>query len=100
MQFLAWCEGRSVTLLGDAAHLMSPFSGEGANRATRDAADLALALVGKEDWRTAIRGYEAAMLARAEEAAVGAAEGIDEVFSEDGLSHILGFMEHMAAHHE
>ena len=95
-----WEHRPGVTLLGDAAHLMSPFSGEGANLAMRDAVDLALALVGEEDWKTAIRGYEVAMFARAEEAAVGAREGINEVFSEDGLSHVLGFMEHIAGNHE
>ena len=79
---------------------MSPFSGEGANLAMRDAAALALALVGEKDWDMAIRGYEAVMFARAEEAAVGVGEGINEVFSEDGLSHVFGFMEHMAGHHE
>ena len=95
-----WEHRPGVTLLGDAAHLMSPFAGEGANLAMRDAADLALALAGDEAWRTAIWGYEAVMFARAEEAAVGAGEGINEVVSEDGLSHVLGFMEHMAGHHE
>lgn len=95
-----WEHRSGVTLLGDAAHLMSPFSGEGANLAMRDAADLALALAGEEDWETAIRGYEVAMFARAEEAAVGAREGINEVFSEDGLSHVLGFMKHIAGNHK
>ena len=72
---------------------MSPFSGEGANLAMRDAADLALALVGGGDWDAAVRDYEAVMFARAEEAARGASEGVDEVFSEEGLSHVLQFME-------
>ena len=90
-----WENRPGVTLLGDAAHLMSPFSGEGANLAMRDAADLAFALSREADWATAVRGYEAVMFARAQEAAVGAQEGVNEVFSEDGLSRVVGFMEHM-----
>lgn len=88
-----WEHRPGVTLLGDAAHLMSPFSGEGANLAMRDRADLAHALAGAEDWDTAVRGYEATMFARAEEAAAMANDGINEVFSEDGLPHILQVME-------
>jgi 2-polyprenyl-6-methoxyphenol hydroxylase-like FAD-dependent oxidoreductase len=69
-----WANRPGVTLLGDAAHLMSPFGGDGANLAMQDAADLALVLVGEKDWKMAIRGYEAAMFARAEQAATGARE--------------------------
>jgi len=88
-----WENRPGVTLIGDAAHLMSPFGGDGANLAMQDAADLALVLVGDEDWKSAIRGYEAAMFARAEQAAAGARDGIDETFSEDGLAHTLRHME-------
>ena len=84
------CKHRpGVTLLGDAAHLMSPFGGDGANLAMQDAADLALALAEAEDWRAAIPSYEDAMFARAEPSAAAARDAIDQVFSEDGLSHIL-----------
>jgi 2-polyprenyl-6-methoxyphenol hydroxylase-like FAD-dependent oxidoreductase len=88
-----WDHRPGVTLLGDAAHLMSPFSGEGANLAMRDAADLALAVVGEGNWKTAVQAFEVAMFARAEEAAAGATDALEEVFSDNGLSHILHHME-------
>lgn len=87
-----WEHRPGVTLLGDAAHLVSPFSGEGANLAMRDAADLALALTA-EDWSRAVQGYETEMFTRAEEAATQAGEAVGEVFSDDGLSHMIQVME-------
>lgn len=87
-----WQHRPGITLLGDAAHLMSPFSGEGANLAMRDAVDLALAL-GEQNWKTAVQGFEATMFARAEEAAAGAMDAINNVFSEDGLAHLLRLFE-------
>ncbi len=87
-----WEHWPGVTLLGDAAHLMSPFSGEGANLAMRDAADLASALL-QGDWDTAVQEYETVMFARAAEAAVQAGEAVGEVFSEGGLSHAIQVME-------
>jgi 2-polyprenyl-6-methoxyphenol hydroxylase-like FAD-dependent oxidoreductase len=53
---------------------MSPFGGDGANLAMQDAADLALALEGHEDWRAVVQSTEIAMFARAEAAAAPSAK--------------------------
>lgn len=70
-----WLEkGAYSTLLGDAAHPMSPFKGQGANQALLDALALARSITKecrpRSEWRkigirkSALKGFEAEMLER------------------------------------
>jgi 2-polyprenyl-6-methoxyphenol hydroxylase-like FAD-dependent oxidoreductase len=58
-----WGRGR-VTLLGDAAHPMTPDVGQGAGQALEDAVVLARSLEGAIDLEAALRAYERRRLAR------------------------------------
>ncbi|WP_037885139.1 FAD-dependent oxidoreductase [Streptomyces sp. NRRL S-646] len=90
-----WEPVPGVTLLGDAAHLMSPFSGMGANLAMRDGADLAQALTEHVTVDDAVIAYEKILIPRSVAAAEGAAEGIDGAFAPDSAEQTLA---HMTAH--
>jgi 2-polyprenyl-6-methoxyphenol hydroxylase-like FAD-dependent oxidoreductase len=79
-----WTNRRGITLLGDAAHLMPPFGGDGVNAAMLDAAELARLLVSHPNWEAAVTEYEARMFARVEPVAAESVEAAATFLSHDG----------------
>lgn len=91
-----WERIAGVTLIGDAGHLMPP-SGDGANLAMFDGAQLGLALAANPgDVEAALAGFEAEMFARSQATAADAWEILDLCLGEGAPYSLIDFFTSMA----
>ncbi|EIW52041.1 monooxygenase FAD-binding protein [Trametes versicolor FP-101664 SS1] len=99
-----WEHKPGVTVIGDAAHLMSPFAGAGANLAMRDGVELGLVLADavakglrREEREAAIAAWEEEMFARGERFAALTLANLETILGPDAPQSIVQAFQHAIA---
>ena len=88
-----WAHVPGVTLIGDAAHLMTPFSGEGVNIALLDSLVLAQAIVANPtDLPAATKEYEGKMFEYAKQMTQKTFDSLQHRFEPGGIQDFLALL--------
>ncbi|MDN5283781.1 MAG: 2-polyprenyl-6-methoxyphenol hydroxylase [Mucilaginibacter sp.] len=89
-----WDAQPNLTILGDAAHLMPPYAGEGVNMAMLDALELSRCLLSEDfpDTRSAIAAYEQQMRVRTAEVAVITLQSTAALHAPGAIDYLLDVM--------
>ncbi len=88
-----WQTKDNLTIIGDAAHRMPPFAGEGANVAMQDSFELAEVLTNGKfvEIKSAIAQFENDMIVRGSKATLDTLENMERMFSKTGLEQMIAF---------
>ncbi|MDH6251423.1 2-polyprenyl-6-methoxyphenol hydroxylase-like FAD-dependent oxidoreductase [Chryseobacterium sp. H1D6B] len=89
-----WESLSNLTLIGDAAHKMPPYAGEGVNMAMQDAFELADCLTDNEftEVQSAISHYEKQMQKRASEVTEDTLKNTEMLHSKDAVEQMVNMM--------
>ena len=87
----SWSKGR-VTLLGDAAHAMRPFLGQGANTAFEDACEIAQCLGNAPRIEAALASYEKSRIQRTQVIQARSAFQGNRAYEPDSETYLRGVM--------
>jgi len=84
----------NLTMLGDAAHRMPPYAGEGVNMAMQDAFELAECLTSNEcnNIRDAVAKYESQMQKRAAEITQDTLQNTKMIHSEGAIDKMVAML--------
>ena len=88
---LTWATQPNITIIGDAAHLMSPFAGEGVNMALYDAYILAESFKNFNNLTEVLKVYEQQMFEITKIHAKESQDNLEIFFSENGAEKMTQF---------
>jgi 2-polyprenyl-6-methoxyphenol hydroxylase-like FAD-dependent oxidoreductase len=88
-----WDSTANATLIGDAAHVMPPYAGEGVNMAMLDALVLSRALLSEADVFSGIAAYEAEMFARMQHMTEDTMMNTEMFYAPDAAERVVGLFQ-------